>query len=85
MLKSKSWPGAGGSCLNPSYLGGWDQEDQGLRPTWTKSSQDPISKITKMEVWLEHLFASTNPLFKPQPHPKKKKKKKKLFRGWRMY
>jgi hypothetical protein len=32
-----------------SYSGGRDQEDQGLKPAWTNSSQDPILKksITK--------------------------------------
>jgi hypothetical protein len=32
---------------NPSYLGGWDWEDQCLRPTEANSSHDPISKITR--------------------------------------
>jgi hypothetical protein len=27
-------PGAGGSCYNPSYSGGRDQEDGGLKPAW---------------------------------------------------
>jgi hypothetical protein len=26
---------------NPSYLGGWNQEDQSLRPAWANSSLDP--------------------------------------------
>jgi hypothetical protein len=26
---------------NPSYLGGWDGEDHGLRPAWADTSQDP--------------------------------------------
>jgi hypothetical protein len=30
--------------VNPSYSEGIDQEDQGLKPTQTKSSQDSISK-----------------------------------------
>jgi hypothetical protein len=29
---------------NPSYLGGRDQEDQGSKPVWANSSQDPILK-----------------------------------------
>jgi hypothetical protein len=33
--------------LNPSYLGGQDQEDCGLRPARTNSSRDRISKITR--------------------------------------
>jgi hypothetical protein len=28
---------------NPSYLGGWNQEDCSLRPAQAKSFQDPIS------------------------------------------
>jgi hypothetical protein len=30
---------------NPSYSGGRDQEDQGLKSAQANSSQDPISKI----------------------------------------
>jgi hypothetical protein len=29
---------------NPSYSGGCDREDCGLKPDWGNSSQDPISK-----------------------------------------
>jgi hypothetical protein len=29
---------------NPSYSGGRDQEDHGLKPARTNSSRDPISK-----------------------------------------
>jgi hypothetical protein len=28
-------------ACNPSYLGGWDWEDQDLKPAWAESSQDP--------------------------------------------
>jgi hypothetical protein len=35
---------ASGSAYNPSYLGGWDWEDQGLSPTQANSSWDPILK-----------------------------------------
>jgi hypothetical protein len=31
---------------NSSYLGGWEQEDQGFRPDQANNSWDPISKIT---------------------------------------
>jgi hypothetical protein len=34
------------SC-HPSYLGGWNQEYCGSRPTQANSSQDPMSKITR--------------------------------------
>jgi hypothetical protein len=32
---------------NPSYLGGWDQVNHGLRPVGESSSQDPIPKISR--------------------------------------
>jgi hypothetical protein len=35
---------------NPSYLGGKNQKNCGLRPAQTKSSQDPIS-TNKSLVW----------------------------------
>jgi hypothetical protein len=35
-------PEVGHTC-NPSYSGGRDGEDHGLRPVRAKSSQDPIS------------------------------------------
>jgi hypothetical protein len=44
-----SWAPVAHVC-NPSYLGSWDQEDGGLRPTWPNSLQDSISKITR-EKW----------------------------------
>jgi hypothetical protein len=31
-------------ACNPSYSGGRDQGDRGLKPAWAKSSWDPISK-----------------------------------------
>jgi hypothetical protein len=34
---------------NPSYSGGRDQEDRGLRPARTNSSRDTISKILNTE------------------------------------
>jgi hypothetical protein len=30
---------------NPSYSGGRDQEDQGLKPAWANNLQDPIWKM----------------------------------------
>jgi hypothetical protein len=29
---------------NPSYSGGRDQDDCGLKPAWANSARDPISK-----------------------------------------
>jgi hypothetical protein len=31
-------------AYNPSYSGGRDQEDRGLKPAWANSSRDPILK-----------------------------------------
>jgi hypothetical protein len=36
---------------NPSYLGGWDQEDHSSRPSPENSSQDSISRITRETDW----------------------------------
>jgi hypothetical protein len=38
-----SWVPVAQAC-NPSYSGGRDQEDHGLKPAQVNSSQDPISK-----------------------------------------
>jgi hypothetical protein len=40
------------AAYNPKCLGGWDQEDDSLRPAWANSSWDPISKITRVK-WTE--------------------------------
>jgi hypothetical protein len=42
-----------GNVCNPSYSGGRDQEDLGLKPAWANSSRDPILKkpITKKSWW----------------------------------
>jgi hypothetical protein len=42
-------------AYNPSYSGGRDQEDHGLKPAWANSSQDPILKKKKKsekKAWL---------------------------------
>jgi hypothetical protein len=36
--------GSSGSCCNPSYSGGRDQDDGGSKPAQDKSLQDPILK-----------------------------------------
>jgi hypothetical protein len=40
-------------ACNPSYSGGRDQEDCGLKPAWANRSWDPISKklITQKGWW----------------------------------
>jgi hypothetical protein len=37
-----------GQAYNPSYSGGRDQEDHGLRPAQVKSSQDSMSTNEKL-------------------------------------
>jgi hypothetical protein len=39
-------PGTSGSVYNPSYSGGRDQEDHGLKPDRANSSQDPTQYRT---------------------------------------
>jgi hypothetical protein len=39
----QSSPDVAAHTYNPSYLGGRDQEDQGLKPAQAKSSMEPIS------------------------------------------
>jgi hypothetical protein len=60
---------------NPSYSGGRDQEDLGLKSAWANSSRDSISKkpFTKngLAEWLKVKALSSNP-----SSAKKKKKKK---------
>jgi hypothetical protein len=48
-LKAIVWPGTVAHIWNPSYLGGWDQEDWGSRPAWANILQDPISKLTRVK------------------------------------
>jgi hypothetical protein len=69
-------------AYNPSYSGGRDQEDLGLKPTQANSLWDPISKIasTKKGWWsdpsgrvpAEQVWG---PEFKLQYNHQKKKKK----------
>jgi hypothetical protein len=83
MFKMHSWVLVAHTC-NPSYSGGRDQEDQGLRPTRANNSQDPICKITRAKMDWRCGSSSRLPAlqersleFKTQFHKKKKKKKKK--------
>jgi hypothetical protein len=72
----KSQTPAAHAC-NPSYLGGWDQEDCGSRPAWANSSQDPISKITRAK-WTEGVAQVIQwEAQSSSPSPTKKKKKPK--------
>jgi hypothetical protein len=55
---------------NPSWLGSWDQEDQGSRTDQANNSQDPISEITRetggMAQAAECLLCKHEPEFKSQ-------------------
>jgi hypothetical protein len=42
------------SC-NPSYSGGTDQEDCGLKPAWTNSSETLSRKYPSQKRWVEWL------------------------------
>jgi hypothetical protein len=68
----------------PSYLGGCDQENYGLKTAQADSSRDPISKITT-EKWTggvdqvaKHLLCKYKALSSNPSTTKKKKKKKSL-------
>jgi hypothetical protein len=60
---------------NPSYLGGWDQKDHGLRPVWANSSWRPHlqNNQSKMELTCgssnrEPVLQAWSPESKPQSH-----------------
>jgi hypothetical protein len=48
-------------AYNPSYSGGRDQEDCGLKPAWANSLQDLILKKTDHKKGLKVLALSSNP------------------------
>jgi hypothetical protein len=66
-------------ACNPSYMGGQDQEDHGLRPAQANTSQDPIYKIPRAKWngsksrWWSACFASVRP-WNQTPQSTKKKK-----------
>jgi hypothetical protein len=65
-------------ACNPSYSGGRDQEDHGLKPAQANSLQDPILKKpftkTGLVEWLKVKALSSSP-----STPLKKKETKKLW------
>jgi hypothetical protein len=84
VIRKTSWNQAlVGHIFNPSYLGGWDQEDHSLRLAWANSSWYSISKMARAK-WtrdvvqaVECLLASVKPWVQtsvPPPHQKGKKK-----------
>jgi hypothetical protein len=58
---------------NPSYSGGKDQEDRGLKPALGNSSQDSILKNPSQKR-AGGVVQGVGSEFKPQYHQKKKKK-----------
>jgi hypothetical protein len=60
---------------NPSYSGGRDQEDQGLKPAQANSSRDPMLKNPSQKR-AGGVAQGEGPEFKPQYCQKKKKEKK---------
>jgi hypothetical protein len=71
-IKSCPGPCASGSCLNPSYSGGIDEEDHGSKPAHANSSRDPISKIA-IKKRAGGVAQGVGPEFKLQYCKKKKK------------
>jgi hypothetical protein len=70
-------------ACNPSFLGGWDQEDCSSKPAWANSSQDPISKIsrvkwTKGEAQVVECLLSKRKALSSSPNPTKKFVEKRL-------
>jgi hypothetical protein len=59
-------------ACNPSYSGGRDQEDCGLKPSQANSFQDPISRkpITKKGGVAGGVAQGVGPEFKSQYHKK---------------
>jgi hypothetical protein len=58
-------PGASDSGLNPSYSGGRDQEDRGLKPARANSLGDPVLKIS-ITKRAGRVAQGEGPEFKPQ-------------------
>jgi hypothetical protein len=59
-----------GYACNPSYSGGRDQEDPGLKPDLANILQDPISNPSQKRAG--GVAQDVGPEFKPQYHQKKK-------------
>jgi hypothetical protein len=75
-------PVAGAHTSNPRHLGSRDQEDHGLKPAQTNSSQDPISKMHNTKMGWKSGANGTAPTTKHEalsskPSNTKKKKKNK--------
>jgi hypothetical protein len=55
---------------NPSYSGGRDQEDSGLKPVQANSLRNPISKKTLHKKRAGRVAQGVGPEFKPIPQNK---------------
>jgi hypothetical protein len=68
---------------NPSYSGGKDQEDHGLKPAWANSLLDPILKNLEQKKRAGGVAQGVGPEFKPQYCEKGRKKRGgSLLRRW---
>jgi hypothetical protein len=68
--------GASGSCLNPSYSGGRNQEDCSSKTAWANSFARLFVKKTHHQKRAGEVTQGVGPEFKLQYRKKKKKKKK---------
>jgi hypothetical protein len=59
-------------ACNPSYSGGRDQEDHGLKPAQANSPQEPISNSSQKRAG--GVAQGVDPEFKPRTARKKKEK-----------
>jgi hypothetical protein len=57
---------------NPSYLGGWGQEDKGSRPAQANGLRDPTSKTVRVKMDWRCDVQGVDPKIKPQYRKKKK-------------
>jgi hypothetical protein len=73
------------NACNPSYSGGRDQEDLGLKPAQANSSQDPISKKPITNKRADEVVQGVGPEFKPQYCKKKKKSSNKGVSSSKIY
>jgi hypothetical protein len=63
---------AGGSCRNPSFSGGRNQEDRVLKPAWANCYKTLSKKKSRQRAG--GVAQGVGPEFKPQYHKQKQKK-----------
>jgi hypothetical protein len=71
-----SWALVSHDC-NPSYSGGRDEKNHGLKPAWANCLQDPILKKNPSQKWAGGVAQGVGPELKTQycPTPPKQKVK----------